>query len=325
MNEKNKRIKREIIKTRKSILQKYQALNKSKFNQEETHREKYKLITDPLNHMVNAKYNLSVHDLSKQKNDDGNEKTATIKNNIDGKINDKEDIQNIEENTDDYTGGDDGENNTDDDDGEPTISGVNNPYVKLQRLEPRELFGESEYDIMKYVDLIDSSKGDKVFGVKKCAKSHNLMLGLHPFSLVPNQGKILVGNSSYNASRGLMDLIFLNKPSKTYDEYDLRMYKDILDKTNVHKKNFAVEGEMKKPNTYKYTYVLKPLFHKGGAIETLFKIDNNENIDYKYWDDPNELVERLHLLISSSLAGHNNHQNEIISIIEELQEANIIE
>lgn len=324
MDEKNKRIKQEIIKTRKSILLKYRALNKSKFDQEETHREKYKLITDPLNHIVNAKYNLSVHDRPKQKYEDGDEKSATSKNNIDGEINDKEDIQSIEENTVDSTDDDDGENNIEDDGG-PSISSVNNPYVKLQRIEPRKLFGDSEYDIMKYLDLIDSANGDKVFGVKKCAKPHNYKLGRCPFSLIPNQNKILVGNSSYNASRGLMDLIFLNKPPKTYDEHDLRMYKEVLDKTNAHKKNFAVDGEMKKPNTYKYTYVVKPLFHEGGAIETLFKIDENRNIDYKYWDDPNELVERLHLLISSSLAGHNNHQNEIISIIEELQEANIIE
>ena len=44
-----------------------------------------------------------------------------------------------------------------------------------------------------------------------------------------------------------------------------------------------------------------------------------------YWDDPNELVDRLRLLISSTTAGHNNHNNEIISLIEELKEANIIQ
>lgn len=44
-----------------------------------------------------------------------------------------------------------------------------------------------------------------------------------------------------------------------------------------------------------------------------------------YWDDPNELVDRLRLLIASQSAGHTGHNNEIISIIEELREANIIE
>jgi hypothetical protein len=52
---------------------------------------------------------------------------------------------------------------------------------------------------------------------------------------------------------------------------------------------------------------------------------NKNAIDLIYWDDPNELVERLHLLIASQAAGNFNHRNEIISIIEELREANIIE
>ena len=43
-----------------------------------------------------------------------------------------------------------------------------------------------------------------------------------------------------------------------------------------------------------------------------------------YWDDPNELVERLQMLLSSKNAGNNNHNNEMNSIIEELKEANII-
>ena len=47
--------------------------------------------------------------------------------------------------------------------------------------------------------------------------------------------------------------------------------------------------------------------------------------DYIFWDDPNELVVRLRLLIASYQAGNNNHSNEINSIIEELREYNIIE
>ncbi|XP_066600146.1 putative leucine-rich repeat-containing protein DDB_G0290503 [Prorops nasuta] len=46
---------------------------------------------------------------------------------------------------------------------------------------------------------------------------------------------------------------------------------------------------------------------------------NNHVKDYVYWDNPNELVDRLKLLITSKNAGHTNHDNEIISIIEELQ------
>ena len=47
-------------------------------------------------------------------------------------------------------------------------------------------------------------------------------------------------------------------------------------------------------------------------------------LDYVYWDDPNELVDRLQLLIAERSAGNPSHVNEIHSIIEELREAGYI-
>ncbi len=47
-------------------------------------------------------------------------------------------------------------------------------------------------------------------------------------------------------------------------------------------------------------------------------------MNYVYWDDPNELVDRLRLLISERSAGNYNHENEIHSLIEELREGNYI-
>jgi hypothetical protein len=47
-------------------------------------------------------------------------------------------------------------------------------------------------------------------------------------------------------------------------------------------------------------------------------------IDYVYWNDPNELVDRLRLLMASQEAGNSNHVNEMNSIIEELLEAKLI-
>ncbi|KAL9873249.1 uncharacterized protein ACN2A1_014365 [Glossina fuscipes fuscipes] len=64
------------------------------------------------------------------------------------------------------------------------------------------------------------------------------------------------------------------------------------------------------------------LLTKGSGL-SLKSLDTRKPI-YTYWDDPNELVDRLRLLLSSESVGHNNQKNEIISIIEELREANII-
>lgn len=61
----------------------------------------------------------------------------------------------------------------------------------------------------------------------------------------------------------------------------------------------------------------------GDGLEEEF-IPYTDNITYEYYDDPNELCERLMLLVSSKNAGNSNHGQEINSIIDELRERNVI-
>ncbi|XP_072750475.1 uncharacterized protein, partial [Anoplolepis gracilipes] len=51
---------------------------------------------------------------------------------------------------------------------------------------------------------------------------------------------------------------------------------------------------------------------------------NNNKIEYVHWNDPNELVDRLRLLDTSRRTGNNAHDNEIMSIIEELRKDGLI-
>lgn len=53
-------------------------------------------------------------------------------------------------------------------------------------------------------------------------------------------------------------------------------------------------------------------------------IPYNPNIVYEYYDDPNELCDRLKLLVASKGAGNTNHSQEINSIVEELRERGIV-
>lgn len=80
----------------------------------------------------------------------------------------------------------------------------------------------------------------------------------------------------------------------------------------------------------KYKYNFKPTAWKkyklkmfGRGLENEF-IPYTQNIAYEYFDDPNELCERLKLLVSSRQAGNSNHSQEINSILEELRELNVI-
>lgn len=63
----------------------------------------------------------------------------------------------------------------------------------------------------------------------------------------------------------------------------------------------------------------------GKGIEAEFiPYRQNDRIVYTYFDDPNELCERLRLLVSSKAAGNTNHTQEINSIVEELRELGLI-
>jgi len=79
---------------------------------------------------------------------------------------------------------------------------------------------------------------------------------------------------------------------------------------SLYYRNFDSSGQIKGTSTKKYRTIIKPIAdqqknqkHTGKGMN-LMQIPN-QNIDYIYWDDPNELVDRLRLLISSTQAGHN--------------------
>jgi len=55
-------------------------------------------------------------------------------------------------------------------------------------------------------------------------------------------------------------------------------------------------------------------------MDLLRNLLNNNKINYIHWDDPNKIVDHLRLLETSRQASHNSHDNEILSIIEELRE-----
>ena len=75
----------------------------------------------------------------------------------------------------------------------------------------------------------------------------------------------------------------------------------------------------------KFNDYLQDLYKGSGLLPKFMSTSKKEtHINYKYWDNPNELVDRLKLLIAERSAGNNNHNNEILALIEELREAKII-
>lgn len=80
----------------------------------------------------------------------------------------------------------------------------------------------------------------------------------------------------------------------------------------------------------KYKNIISPFFKPKESLSSKEKSGKRYNwireceTIYEHWDNPNELVDRLRVLVASTSSGHRGHPNEINSIIEELREANII-
>lgn len=173
---------------------------------------------------------------------------------------------------------------------------------------------------------------DVPFGVRN--ERGKLMLGK---TRVYDDGNILsIGNHTFVKTLGLKELLYKKKPDlDVITDNDLQNYKLLLIDTNAHRRNFDPSKPINSNKGFKYMNVIRPMFKfsrinttsqeslaHGKGIQLLKKV--KKNTDYVYWDDPNELVERLKLLFASRDAGNTGLDNEIISIIEELREAGVI-
>lgn len=143
---------------------------------------------------------------------------------------------------------------------------------------------------------------------------------------------IVINDIKYKGTPGLYELIFKTQPAG-YNKNDQNRYRDILNTTNVHHRNYDSTQQVKGNKGHKYTHIIRPLTlrrhssavngKKGGSIGDKMLV-SKAPYQYVYWDDINELVDRLKLLFASKEAGHTGHSNEIASIVEELKEAGVI-
>lgn len=139
-----------------------------------------------------------------------------------------------------------------------------------------------------------------------------------------NRNDIYVHGTRYKGTPGLYELIFMNEPDEElYDENDLAAYKSIMIATNAHRQGYNPDGRLNSNRGVKYRNVIGKLFGRFSG-EGLINKSVVTDVDYVYWNDVNELVDRLKLLVASQSAGHTGHSNEIVSIIEELREAGVI-
>jgi hypothetical protein len=158
----------------------------------------------------------------------------------------------------------------------------------------------------------NSADLDKTYGPKKLSDG-NIVLGEKEVKFIENS--ILIDGTTYPSTSGLIQLLFLKNPL-IYSADDLEVYKTILIQTSAH---LTLDRKKIKKSGFKYKDIIHKLFSSGGEVS--IKLQKNNLV---YWDNPNELVDRLRLLLASKAAGNTGVSNEIISIFEELREVGII-
>lgn len=209
--------------------------------------------------------------------------------------------------------------------GEPLVTSIRQ---QLQTSEGRKML-QTHYGPLgqKYLGAVLSGKKnvnvDTVFGVY--FSNNGTMIGNKRIDLDKNDD-IYIDGKRYAGTQGLYELIFMKLPNdRIYTNSDLQNYKSVLLATSAHKRDYNERNQVKSNKGYKYTNVIAPLLlgKIGKGIPRVMTLNDNK-IDYVHWNDPNELIDRLRLLDASRQAGHNAHDNEILSIIEELREAGLI-
>lgn len=184
-----------------------------------------------------------------------------------------------------------------------------------------------------FTRLINGGKKiDKTFGIH--IDGNNWMLGDKLINLADND--LIINDKRYTGTLGLYELIIMADPDPyVYTEEDLKTYSEILKDTNVYRQNNSAIGRIKSSRSKKYKTIIAKLIGitgKGGGAKKISNkstsgthmIFTDKKPVYVYWNNPNELCERLKLLFASEQAGNTGHTNEINSILEELVEAGLI-
>jgi len=141
------------------------------------------------------------------------------------------------------------------------------------------------------------------------------IIGTKP--IIFNDGKIIFENEEYSATKGLLSLLTRKTPIG-YDDNDLANYANILDNSGAIYR--SKHGPIDK-NSEKWKNIVRPiwerLYPRRAKLADSKKAKRGEGVVYLS-SDPDALVERLQLLISSAKAGNTGVRNEIVAILDEL-------
>ena len=188
--------------------------------------------------------------------------------------------------------------------------------------------------VEKYLHMLNMNRKkflDMTYGVRKLADG-TLMIGDSPITL--ENEYVIVNGHKYMPSVGSLELLFRKQPdADLISAEDKNNYGKILKATKAYRKHYSPDEVIQKQTSNRYKTYIAPFISDtpsrkraslGKGLPQYQIARRDTRMDYVYWDDPNELVDRLCLLLAERSAGNPSHINEIVLIIEELREVGIV-
>ena len=211
----------------------------------------------------------------------------------------------------------------------PIREGIEKLPEVIQTIGEEEEEGEEEEDDKELIgeiayDFLNRPNRDTNFGIRK-EKGHHYIGNQH---VIIKENNIFLPkfNERFDGTRGLWELIMSKNPEnftdKDYDDYeDLMIMTDALHRGN-DEDNPRPKGNHK---TYKWVNIIRPIWNrkKGGIFFPKEGYEGKGVVVIP--SDPNALLERLDLLLTSQEAGHTGVRNELVSICDELKRQDVLD
>ena len=218
------------------------------------------------------------------------------------------------------------------------------PAFPSIELPPEDIFQLGSTAVSSLKQFFTKEGADKTYGIYD--DKGKFYIGNKEAEIKDNN--IIVDGEEYKGTPGLWELIVSKKPgANKYKKEDYENYAKLMVKTNaLHVDNNPKNKKPKSSRADKWIQILSPIWYEEKAKQELSKQEIQElrkqekkerkaerkktkttgkGVVVVIPKDPNALLERLDLLLSSQEAGHTGVGNELVSICDELKRQGVID
>ena len=177
-------------------------------------------------------------------------------------------------------------------------------------------------------EYLDRPDPDKTYGIYK--KECIYYIGNKQATIADNN--IMIDDEIFKGTSGPWELLLSKRPNDNiYTRKDYDNYAKLMLKTNaLHRDNDPKSLYPKSSKSEKWVSLLSPIWHESKeyqeGIARAYLTEGYEGEGVIVMSgDPNALLKRLDLLLSSQEAGHTGVRNELVSICDELKRQGVLD